>query len=914
MNPGGTDIMNIKEKANIIEDNISKRKHNHSMAPAMLNLAILRVEALHYTPHLGVRVPFAGTSPPPLGQSLRIIERSREKESEQSRSRKNEQFSQSKHQKAGKPRQPAGGHPIESRKEPRLVLDLGIAKLHNMDHHQQDNLFKLSTTYSGGQYNTSVPKIHKTLRKNFMPTADAVHNRARLCRTKKGTFRQHLILINNIKASKQDMYKRFQIIKKPLSPATTADRSVQPPYHSQAFGHSALQVLGHQASQLFFHSASRVFYRLASLPFGLIDFVYWKFSRNSWELLGHGRSILSTGKFSRNSWVTDDHSRLLGCSPGTPGSRTTIHELLGHGRPISSTGKFSRNSWATDDQSFLLGDSPGTPGPQTTVLVYREILQELLGHERSITSTGRFFRNFWATDDQFCLLGSSPGTPGSRTTNHVYWEVLQELLGHGRSILSTGMFSRNSWVTDNQSRLLGGSPGTLGPRTVNFVYWMFSRNSWVTDNQSHLLGGSPGTPGPWTVNFVYWEVLQELLGHGQPFMPTGRSTDEQHLEARSPTQVPFAGTSPPSPPLGQSLRIIERSREKESERSRSRKNEQSSQSKHQKAGKPRQPDITAIILRSCIIMKENDASDTDDRRDSARSRRSGVTFRKKNLEEFIIMPAQDSIAFSMLFEMLGRNGRYDQSVDSLAFGNDAHDTLSCPHDCLVITGSSHQDDRPFSVSRGRSNMFLVGRAAATRPSAPGEHEHSPMEHVPNRPRRPARSSAPWEHEHSPMEHVPNRPRRPARPSAPWEHEHSPMEHVPNRPRLRRRASISVKPQGYDNTDSLGESDPAGNDRPDHGSLLTLTQSRAISRYPTGRCLRGEQDKQARGRVRRTDGITQEIIHPIIDVLRDGQINEGIESVAVATACVQFKPLSCIATLNIDGMWGQNTAKENFQNP
>jgi len=37
MNPGGTDIMNIKEKANMIEDNISKRKHNHSMAPAMLN-------------------------------------------------------------------------------------------------------------------------------------------------------------------------------------------------------------------------------------------------------------------------------------------------------------------------------------------------------------------------------------------------------------------------------------------------------------------------------------------------------------------------------------------------------------------------------------------------------------------------------------------------------------------------------------------------------------------------------------------------------------------------------------------------------------------------------------------------------------------------------------------------------------
>jgi len=30
-------------------------------------------------------------------------------------------------------------------------------------------------------------------------------------------------------------------------------------------------------------------------------------------------------------------------------------------------------------------------------------------------------------------------------------------------------------------------------------------------------------------------------------------------------------------------------------------------------------------------------------------------------------------------------------------------------------------------------------------------------------------------------------------------------------------------------------------------------------------------------------------------------------VAVAAACVQFKPLSCTMTLNIDGMWGQNIA-------
>jgi len=32
MNPAGIDIKNIKEKANVIEDNISKRKHNHSLA------------------------------------------------------------------------------------------------------------------------------------------------------------------------------------------------------------------------------------------------------------------------------------------------------------------------------------------------------------------------------------------------------------------------------------------------------------------------------------------------------------------------------------------------------------------------------------------------------------------------------------------------------------------------------------------------------------------------------------------------------------------------------------------------------------------------------------------------------------------------------------------------------------------
>lgn len=37
MIPGGIDIKNIKEKANVMEDNISKRKHNHSIAAAILN-------------------------------------------------------------------------------------------------------------------------------------------------------------------------------------------------------------------------------------------------------------------------------------------------------------------------------------------------------------------------------------------------------------------------------------------------------------------------------------------------------------------------------------------------------------------------------------------------------------------------------------------------------------------------------------------------------------------------------------------------------------------------------------------------------------------------------------------------------------------------------------------------------------
>ncbi|WVZ25708.1 hypothetical protein V8G54_004252 [Vigna mungo] len=189
---------------------------------------------------------------------------------------------------------------------------------------------------------------------------------------------------------------------------------------------------------------------VTSQPIGLnISLILYLLQITKAELLGHGRTILSTRKFSRNSWVTDNQSRLLGGSPGTPGPRTNNFVY-----------------WEVLQE--LLGGSPGTPGPRTNNFVYWEVLQELLGHRQSITSTRRFSRNSWATNGQFCLLGSSPGTPGSRTINHVYSEVIQELLGHGRTILSTGKFSRNSWVTENQSRLLGGSPGTPGPRTVNY--------------------------------------------------------------------------------------------------------------------------------------------------------------------------------------------------------------------------------------------------------------------------------------------------------------------------------------------------------------------------------------------------------------------------------------------------------------
>ena len=38
MTPTGIEIKKTKENANVMEDNISKRKHNHSIAPAILNL------------------------------------------------------------------------------------------------------------------------------------------------------------------------------------------------------------------------------------------------------------------------------------------------------------------------------------------------------------------------------------------------------------------------------------------------------------------------------------------------------------------------------------------------------------------------------------------------------------------------------------------------------------------------------------------------------------------------------------------------------------------------------------------------------------------------------------------------------------------------------------------------------------
>ena len=38
MTPSGIEIKKTKENANVMKDNISKRKHNHSIAPEILNL------------------------------------------------------------------------------------------------------------------------------------------------------------------------------------------------------------------------------------------------------------------------------------------------------------------------------------------------------------------------------------------------------------------------------------------------------------------------------------------------------------------------------------------------------------------------------------------------------------------------------------------------------------------------------------------------------------------------------------------------------------------------------------------------------------------------------------------------------------------------------------------------------------
>ncbi|WVZ16268.1 hypothetical protein V8G54_009250 [Vigna mungo] len=468
----------------------------------------LRAEALQYTPDLGVKVPFAGTSPSPPGrrlngQSLKITERLGFQMIEQPKRKEDKRRTQFKHRKVTKPLPQDIYRNI-------LAPTLGSREL----------------------------KTPKDDHKNYGRTTEHRSNH-------KESDEDHV-----------DPDRRNHQCQQAFPACIRPHRYSA----SQVFNHSALQVLDHQASQLFVHSASRVlghsafqvFNRLASLPFGLIDF----------ELLGHGQPITSTRRFSRNSWVTDGQSRLLGGSPGTPRPQRNSwatgdqSRLLGGslGTPRPRTVNFV--NWEVlqellDGQSRLLGGSPGTPGPRTVNFVYWEVLQELLGHGQPITSTGRFSRNSWATDGQSRLLGGYPGTPGPRTVNFVYWEVLQELLGHGQPITSTRKFFRNSWVTNNQSCLLGGSLGTPGPRTVNFVYWevlqellghgrpilstgRFSRNSWATDNRSCLLGDSQGTPGPRTTNLVYWEILQEprttvlvyweilkeLLGHGQPFMPT----------------------------------------------------------------------------------------------------------------------------------------------------------------------------------------------------------------------------------------------------------------------------------------------------------------------------------------------------------------------------------------------------------
>ncbi|WVZ03986.1 hypothetical protein V8G54_024792 [Vigna mungo] len=488
-------------------------KYSNSENPS-LNIQS-RAETFQYTPDLGIGVPLQ--VPPPSGQSLKITEQSEVKESERPEQSEVKESKRSRSRKSdvGVPFQVPP--PVQTRRSSdgrsqrrtddqdpeetnRRIEDDVIKPVQAFNH-----IFWRTIQYQCAKNTQDFAEEFYALRFGLPTTANVVHNRAQLCRTKKGTFRQHLIpnYQKAIVARDNSRTVRFslhmtrrhsgiRLYSHSASQVLGRSASHAVCYSvSHAFGHLALQVLGHQASQLFVNSASRILgysafqvgNRLASLPFGLIDFFYWEVLQ---ELPSHGQPITSTRRFSRNFWATDGQSRLLGCSPRTLGSRTTIlvywevlQELLGHGQPITSTGRFSRNSWATD------------------------VLQELLGHGQPITSIGRFSRNSWATDGQFCLLGCSLGTPGSRTTILVYWDVLQELLGHGRPFTSIGRFSRNSWATDGQFRLLGSSPGTPGPRTTNLVYWEILQDSWATDNRSCLLGDSPGTLGPRTTVQAY---------------------------------------------------------------------------------------------------------------------------------------------------------------------------------------------------------------------------------------------------------------------------------------------------------------------------------------------------------------------------------------------------------------------------
>ncbi|WVY99244.1 hypothetical protein V8G54_031395 [Vigna mungo] len=126
-------------------------------------------------------------------------------------------------------------------------------------------------------------------------------------------------------------------------------------------------------------------------------------------------------------------------SLGTPGPRTVNHvywevlqELLGHGRSISSTGMLSRNSWVTEDHSRLLGGSSGTPGPQMVNFVYWEVLQEPLGHGQSFTPTGRAETLQYTPDLGVGVpfAGTSPSPPGKQP-NGQSLKIIERVKGEG---------------------------------------------------------------------------------------------------------------------------------------------------------------------------------------------------------------------------------------------------------------------------------------------------------------------------------------------------------------------------------------------------------------------------------------------------------------------------------------------------